>query len=227
MPRQKQLWKDKCLPYLGTLIMASTLWVADRNAEDIDLESVGVHDETQVFLWRACRKHLMFQSFKSVTDNFFKGKKYGTSLNCKVCCFYNDILVGCKTQEPSQWEEAAYHIMKKSSLAPVDWIVDAKVLQNSNSKADIWIVDLHLIFMVDGEQHFFDSHDRPVAEQEERDDVFNGAAISEGFCVMRLHYRDKDLYPTLMAGTIAECQKKDVKPFVNWSPAFKSAKWTL
>lgn len=223
MPRKKKLWKEAQLTILGEQRSAGEFWDAGRNP-GVDSESAGVQDETQVYLWRMCKRHHMFQSFKSVIDNFKKG--HGTSMNCKVCWMFNDLIDAFEAQEPSEYEETAHLFM---SLAyGFDWIVDARVLKSGFGSVDIWVPALKLFFMIDGEGHFNVHHDRSVQVQEERDDAFNYEAIGKGFTVLRLHFKDHNLFQKKMKDMIAECERHPQrKPSLNWSPSFCRAKESL
>ena len=170
--------------------------------------------------------HYMFQSFKSVVDNF--RKKHGTSMNCKVCGKYNTMLDLDKTRTASQYEETAYMVMRRTAFAQEDWIADARVLLGNGSSVDIWIPALDLCVMVDGEGHFFDQFGKPVFRQEETDDDFNYDAVGKGFSVLRLHYKDHHAFSPLLLNIIDEFGgKPKTRPFLHWSPAFKLARQTL
>ena len=219
MPRpRKRLWKDYELQILSEPCKAAVFWDTARNG-DIDLDEVGIQDQRQVYLWRACAQHLMFQSFKSVIDNF--KRKHGTSMNCKVCEMYNDILGSDSTQKPSQWEVDAYRVMSSSTIKATDWLIDVRLFEKCGSSADIWIPHLNLIFMVDGEGHFFDQHGRPVSQQYETDEAFNFEALDGGVSVLRLHFEDRKMFQQLMLDTIAYCGRHPSRhAFVKWSPHF-------
>lgn len=162
----------------------------------IDLAHVGIHDERQAYLWRMCKQHLMFQSFKSVIDNFKKG--HGSSMNCKVCQKYNDMKDNAIT--PSTYEETAYLAMSHvPGVRVVDWMTDVRVLRGNFSSADIWIPLLNLCIMIDGEGHFGDHTGRSVEDQEEADDMFNYEAIDRGLTVFRLHFQDANLTQALLS----------------------------
>ena len=183
-------------------IPAEQFWISERNPS-IRLATVGRQDERQVHLWRACKKHLMYQSFKSVTDNFSKG--HGTSMNCKACEQYNDMLKE-GTQLPSIYESAAFRAIRALRLSDSDWIVDARVIVGQVGSVDIWILELNLLFMIDGETHFSDAYERLHQKQVEADDAFNDSATAQGFCVMRLHHKDVKHYKSLMSDMIAKCK---------------------
>ena len=106
MARARKLWKECKLTIMGDERPASEFWAADKNP-GVELNDVGVHDQRQVFIWRICKCHLMFQSFKSVIDSFKKG--YGTSMNCKVCQQYNNMIDNASIA--STYEETAYLAM--------------------------------------------------------------------------------------------------------------------
>ena len=75
--------------------------------------------------------------------------------------------------------------------------------------------------MIDGEGHFFDQHGTAVSEQEERDDNFNYEALDQGYSVMRLHYRDRNLFDKLIRERIAHCKgASQKKASLRWSPEF-------
>ena len=215
---QRKLWKNVELLILGEGVRAESFWDAEKNAA-IDLNTVGVQDKRQVYLYRMCRKHYMFQSFKSVIDNF---KKHGTSMNCKICQAFNTMLSLDDTQKASAYEQSVFDCL--SHMKKDDWIVDARILLGNFGSADILFPALKLIVMVDGEGHFHDQHGKAVYQQEERDDAFNYEALDQGHKVLRLHYRDQAIFGSLLQNMLADCQSKQLKPYLCWSPAFHRAK---
>lgn len=213
----KKLWRNAELLIHGEGVRAEKFWDAEKNA-GIDLNTVGVQDKRQVYLYRSCLKHYMFQSFKSVIDNF---KKHGTSMNCKVCGAYNDMLSIEDTQVASAYEQIVFDCLGHRND---DWIVDARILLGNFGSADILFPAFSLIVMVDGEGHFHDQHGKAVHQQEERDDAFNYEALDQGYKVLRLHYRDHAIFGSLLQNMLADCQSKQFKPCLCWSPAFHRAK---
>lgn len=162
----------------------------------------------------------MFQSFKSVIDNF--KKEHGTSMNCMVCEFYNDLLLPERTIKASAFEQNVYGILDRLYSAG-DWIYGARPLLGNVSSADAWFPALRLFIMIDGETHFEDAHGKPYTQQEDRDDDFNYEAIDKDFSVLRLHYEDvsSGSIAGLIKSVVTDCQRSKRRPFLDFSPAFK------
>lgn len=214
----------------GEEILAGTFWCESMNP-GIDFDSVGVQNESQAYLWRACKKHLMFQSFKSIVDNF--KKNHGTSFNCHCCQFYNDILPPESINLPSSFEQHVFSILD-SQFGSRNWIYGSRVLLGNFSSADVWFPKLKLFVMIDGQQHFEDSHGQSIAHQEETDDDFNYEALDRGFCVLRLHYKDVAVgygqTIKLLQSVVSVCEAglvKKLKPFLEFSPSFERARESL
>ena len=177
----------------------------------ICLEEVERADERQCFFYRICKVHLTYQSPKSVLDN------PKTSLDCRIC----GVHLNCERgRKPSQYEIAAYQAMLSIGVETENWLVEVRVLKKTYSAADIWIRSANLLVMVDGEGHFdYDVHDTPVLCQRPIDESFNRAALSLGFNVLRLQFKDTPGFASYIRNAMISSGENG-PPFLQYSKHF-------
>jgi len=141
----QQMWKG------GPL--AGDHWHTERNTH-IQLAEVGRAETQQCFLWRLCKSHVAYQSPKSVLD------KSNNSLDCRVCDVHAPNQQS-KPRIPSQYELAAYEAIGSLGMEQL-WLVETRVRKRNLSSVDIWLPDLRLLIMVDGEGDLNDAHEVPA-----------------------------------------------------------------
>lgn len=194
----------------GAYDLASTYWHPAKNTH-VDLQRVGTSEERQCYFFNKCKRHLTFQSPKSVLSN------WKTSLDCRVCGLFRG-----KTREPSHYEQVAYGVMQNQlHLKDDEWLVDIRVLKGAYSSADVWIPKLRLMLMIDGEGHFGDMHADNVQVQQARDDRFNVEALKQGHRVLRLHYLDVGLFREVIQAIVNLCIVFPTSNFVEFSKHYK------
>ena len=165
------------------------------------------HTAHQVFLFRCCGKHVAYLTPKSLTNSFQNSK---SALDCKVCKLYMN-----RKRAPTQsaLEEHVYDAVGKYVL-PDEWVPDACCVKSSKSSADVWVPELKLIIMVDGEFHFMDHFKTTAEMQKDIDHRFNTAAVQQDMTVLRLHHKDVHAWPDYIARVISHCKLRVLKDAV-------------
>lgn len=126
---------------------------------------------------------------------------------------------------PSQHEQDLYRILDQPNQELPLWVTEARVLGGSWGAADVYFPSINAMVMVDGEHHFPGGSGRNIhghagSIQLWHDLLFNVAAVSGSFSVLRLHYQDKALWLGAVLQFVRDCSAC-TPPFHRWVPAWK------
>lgn len=115
------------------------------------------------------------------------------ALRCKVCK-----VADCG----SKWEDRCYNELQDMEVPEI--VTEVKVLRGHYGAADIWLVPLQILIMVDGEGHLrCKHHQRDAAVQIQTDIRFVIRAYHLGYSVLRLGCDDMDDLAVLLESLMA------------------------
>ena len=177
---------------------------------------VGSCDEKPYVFDCRCASHVTICNAKSVKDN-------PNILNCRQCLY----AAGEPTGRPVSSHEAyAWQVFRLACSGPL--LVEIRLLGRNHAAADLYYpfdakaeMLLDLMIMIDGEGHStHPHHGRSIAAQQARDRAFDVAVMAAGRNLLRLDYRDKEDWSTLMQDAVIACKDPASKPFVMYSQKY-------
>ena len=176
-------------------------YVTDLNDESCS--NIPANAQHKITVYKLCKVHVARLNAKSLVDNFRNNR---TSLDCKVCSFYNADI----TPDTSVHEQSAFQAMSlletRFDISPRDWLVDTFLFGSRYSSPDIYIAEYNLVIMVDGRQHFEDMQGKLASDALEIDSRFNRCAVNKGVDVLRLHYLADRSYVDLMSDALTDIE---------------------
>lgn len=107
--------------------------------------------------------------------------------------------------------------MQRVVVVTVVW--EARAVQGQGP-FDFWFYESKVLIEVDGEQHVEGSYQSTSAEEQMgRDREKDTAAVSAGFHVVRLHYRDVVWWSAVLFGALHQALA-GVPPSVHFTPSY-------